>query len=119
MTAKTYRPYLTLQELNTLLTLLASHPGQSALHFKLFKLKTEAELGLKKADYTLKPSLLDKLVGIKPSGIQPSQELWNAYKDKPAFLSPAQIKAAKQYGWENQLMQPQELQDYMKEIGLS
>lgn len=121
MTQKLYRPYLSLPELNLLCSLLSTNLQQenaTPLYGKLFKLKLEAEIGLRKEAYSQKPSLLEKLQDIKPQEtILPSQELWETLNKNPSSLSPAQIRAAKTWGWQQDLMGNTEKLIFEKEMG--
>ena len=119
---KLYRPYLSLPELNLLTSLLSTNlekENATPLYGKLFKLKLEAEVGLRKEAYSQKPSLLSKLSDEKPKEtIKPSQELWELFNQNPSSLSSAQIRAAKTYGWQQDLMSQVEKSLFEKEMGL-
>ena len=63
---KLFRPYLSLPEVEHLCSLLSqnlSFPEAKTAYGKLFKLKLEAEIGLRQEAYQKKPSLLQKLQG--------------------------------------------------------
>ena len=123
MTQKLFRPYLSLPEINLLTSLLSTNlekENATPLYGKLFKLKLEAEIGLRKEAYSQKPSLLQKINGdIQPTEtIQPSQELWELFNSNPSSLSHQQIRAAKTYGWQQDLMSQVEKTLFEKEMGL-
>lgn len=120
---KLYRPYLSLPELSLLTSLLSTNLEKehaTPLYGKLFKLKLEAEIGLRQEAYQKKPSLLQKLEdqATPKETILPSQNLWETFNSSPSSLSPAQIKAAKTYGWQEGLMSVVEASLFEKEIGL-
>lgn len=120
---KLFRPYLSLQEIEHLCSILIkdlSHPAAKTAYGKLFRIKLEAEMGLRQAAHTLKPTILQKLEGQTQSQeiVQPSQYLWEKYNLNPSSLSLTQIRAAKTYGWEQGLMSPVESALFEKEIGL-
>jgi hypothetical protein len=121
---KLFRPYLSLSELSLLCSLLSKNQSEeyaTPLYGKLFKLKLEAEMGLRKEAHTLKPSLLqrvsDDLAPI-PETLKPSSSLWALYNSNPSSLSPAQIRAAKTWGWQEGLMSVVEASLFEKEMGL-
>ena len=120
---KLYRPYLSLPELSLLTSLLSTNLEKehaTPLYGKLFKLKLEAEIGLRQEAYQKKPSLLQKLEdqATPKQTILPSQNLWETFNSSPSSLSPAQIKAAKTWGWQEGLMSVVEASLFEKEIGL-
>lgn len=120
---KLYRPYLSLPELSLLTSLLSTNLEKehaTPLYGKLFKLKLEAEIGLRKEAYSQKPSLLQKLEdqATPKETILPSQNLWETFNSSPSSLSPAQIKAAKTWGWQEGLMSVVEASLFEKEMGL-
>ena len=120
---KLFRPYLSLPELEHLCSLLSqdlSLPEAKTAYGKLFKLKLEAEIGLRQEAYRKKPSLLQKLSdeATPKETILPSAQLWETFNSNPSSLSPAQIKAAKTYGWQEGLMSQIESVLFEKEIGL-
>jgi len=120
---KLYRPYLSLPELSLLTSLLSTNLEKehaTPLYGKLFKLKLEAEIGLRAEAYQKKPSLLQKLEdqATPKETILPSQNLWETFNSSPSSLSPAQIKAAKTWGWQEGLMSVVEASLFEKEIGL-
>ena len=120
---KLYRPYLSLPELSLLTSLLSTNLEKehaTPLYGKLFKLKLEAEIGLRQEAYQKKPSLLQKLEdqATPKETILPSQNLWETFNSSPSSLSPAQIKAAKTWGWQEGLMSQVEASLFEKEIGL-
>jgi hypothetical protein len=121
---KLFRPYLSLPEVEHLCSLLSQNlsiPEAKTAYGKLFKLKLEAEIGLRKEAHTLKPSLLqrvsDDLAPI-PETLKPSSSLWALYNSNPSSLSPAQIRAAKTWGWQEGLMSVVEASLFEKEMGL-
>lgn len=120
---KLYRPYLSLPELSLLTSLLSTNLEKehaTPLYGKLFKLKLEAEIGLRQEAYQKKPSLLQKLEdqATPKETILPSQNLWETFNSSPSSLSPAQIKAAKTWGWQEGLMSTVEASLFEKEMGL-
>lgn len=122
---KLFRPYLSLPEVEHLCSLLSQNlsiPEAKTAYGKLFKLKLEAEIGLRQEAYQKKPSLLQKLedqaIPSIPEALKPSQNLWETFNSSPSSLSPAQIKAAKIYGWQEGLMSQVEASLFEKEIGL-
>lgn len=120
---KLYRPYLSLPELSLLTSLLSTNLEKehaTPLYGKLFKLKLEAEIGLRAEAYQKKPSLLQKLEdqATPKETILPSQNLWETFNSSPSSLSPAQIKAAKTWGWQEGLMSVVEASLFEKEMGL-
>jgi len=120
---KLYRPYLSLPELSLLTSLLSTNLEKehaTPLYGKLFKLKLEAEIGLRAEAYQKKPSLLQKLEdqATPKETILPSQNLWETFNSSPSSLSPAQIRAAKTWGWQEGLMSQVEASLFEKEIGL-
>ena len=120
---KLYRPYLSLPELSLLTSLLSTNLEKehaTPLYGKLFKLKLEAEIGLRQEAYQKKPSLLQKLEdqATPKETILPSQNLWETFNSSPSSLSPAQIRAAKTWGWQEGLMSVVEASLFEKEIGL-
>ena len=120
---KLYRPYLSLPELSLLTSLLSTNLEKehaTPLYGKLFKLKLEAEIGLRAEAYQKKPSLLQKLEdqATPKETILPSQNLWETFNSSPSSLSPAQIRAAKTWGWQEGLMSVVEASLFEKEIGL-
>ena len=120
---KLFRPYLSLPELEHLCSLLSqnlSFPEAKTAYGKLFKLKLEAEIGLRQEAYRKKPTLLQRLSDetIPKETILPSAQLWETFHSDPSSLSPAQIKAAKTYGWQEGLMSQIESVLFEKEIGL-
>ena len=122
---KLFRPYLSLSEIEHLCSILSQNlslPEAKTAYGKLFKLKLEAEIGLRKEAHTLKPSLLQKLsdetIPSIPETLKPSPHLWETFHTNPASLSPAQIRAAKTYGWQEGLMSMVEASLFEKEIGL-
>ena len=123
---KLYRPYLSLPEILTILSHLApslssspENPARSA-YVKLFRLKTEAELGLRKEAWEKAPSLAEKLGFSQetPASSEAGKELWERLHQDPGSLSPAQIKAAKTYGWKEGLMSSAESVLFEREMGL-
>lgn len=125
---KLYRPYLSLPEILSILSHLApslnsspENPARSA-YVKLFRLKTEAELGLRKEAWEKAPSLAEKLgfsQSDSPSAQQEAgKDLWERLHQDPGSLSPAQIKAAKTYGWKEGLMSSVEAALFEREMGL-
>ena len=120
---KLYRPYLSLPELSLLTSLLSTNLEKehaTPLYGKLFKLKLEAEIGLRQEAYQKKPSLLQKLEdqATPKETILPSQNLWETFNSSPSSLSPAQIRAAKTWGWQEGLMSVVEASLFEKEMGL-
>ena len=120
---KLFRPYLSLPELSLLTSLLSTNLEKehaTPLYGKLFKLKLEAEIGLRAEAYQKKPSLLQKLEdqATPKETILPSQNLWETFNSSPSSLSPAQIKAAKTWGWQEGLMSVVEASLFEKEMGL-
>jgi len=120
---KLYRPYLSLPELSLLTSLLSTNLEKehaTPLYGKLFKLKLEAEIGLRAEAYQKKPSLLQKLEdqATPKETILPSQNLWETFNSSPSSLSPAQIRAAKTWGWQEGLMSVVEASLFEKEMGL-
>ena len=120
---KLFRPYLSLPELEHLCSLLSqdlSLPEAKTAYGKLFKLKLEAEIGLRQEAYRKKPTLLQRLSdeATPKEIILPSADLWETFHSNPSSLSPAQIKAAKTYGWQEGLMSQVESVLFEKEIGL-
>lgn len=120
---KLFRPYLSLPELEHLCSLLSqdlSLPEAKTAYGKLFKLKLEAEIGLRQEAYRKKPTLLQRLSDetTPKEIILPSADLWETFHSNPSSLSPAQIKAAKTYGWQEGLMSQVESVLFEKEIGL-
>ena len=120
---KLFRPYLSLPEVEHLCSLLSQNlsiPEAKTAYGKLFKLKLEAEIGLRAEAYQKKPSLLQKLEdqATPKETILPSQNLWETFNSSPSSLSPAQIKAAKTWGWQEGLMSTVEASLFEKEIGL-
>lgn len=121
---KLFRPYLSLPEVEHLCSLLSQNlsiPEAKTAYGKLFKLKLEAEIGLRKEAHTLKPSLLQRLSDNPPpipETLKPSSSLWALYNSNPASLSPAQIRAAKTWGWQEGLMSVVEASLFEKEMGL-
>ena len=121
--SKLWRPYLSLPKIEHICSLLSqdlSTPAAKTAYNKLFRIKLEAEIGLRQAAHTLKPTLLQKLEGQVQSEetVQPSESLWEIYNTNPASLSLVQIRAAKTYGWEQGLMSQVEAVLFEKEIGL-
>ena len=96
---KLFRPYLSLPEIEHLCSILLqdlSNPAAKTAYGKLFRIKLEAEMGLRQAAHTLKPTILQKLEGQTSQEIvQPSQSLWEIYNSNPSSLSLIQIRAAK------------------------
>ena len=121
---KLFRPYLSLPEVEHLCSLLSQNlsiPEAKTAYGKLFKLKLEAEIGLRKEAHTLKPSLLQKIsddLAPIPETLKPSSSLWALYNSNPSSLSPAQIRAAKTWGWQEGLMSVVEASLFEKEMGL-
>ncbi len=121
---KLFRPYLSLPEVEHLCSLLSQNlsiPEAKTAYGKLFKLKLEAEIGLRKEAHTLKPSLLQKIsddLAPIPETLKPSSSLWDLYNSNPFSLSPAQIRAAKTWGWQEGLMSVVEASLFEKEMGL-
>lgn len=120
---KLFRPYLSLPEVEHLCSLLSQNlsiPEAKTAYGKLFKLKLEAEIGLRAEAYQKKPSLLQKLEdqATPKETILPSQNLWETFNSDPASLSPAQIRAAKTWGWQEGLMSVVEASLFEKEMGL-
>lgn len=120
---KLFRPYLSLSELEHLCSILSrdlSIPEAKTAYGKLFKLKLEAEMGLRQEAYQKKPSLLQRLSdeATPKETILPSAQLWETFNSNPASLSPAQIKAAKTYGWQEGLMSAVESKLFEQEMGL-
>jgi hypothetical protein len=121
---KLFRPYLSLPEVEHLCSLLSQNlsiPEAKTAYGKLFKLKLEAEIGLRKEAHTLKPSLLQKIsddLAPIPETLKPSSSLWTLYNSNPSSLSPAQIRAAKTWGWQEGLMSVVEASLFEKEMGL-
>ena len=121
---KLFRPYLSLPEVEHLCSLLSQNlslPEAKTAYGKLFKLKLEAEIGLRAEAYQKKPSLLQKIsddLAPIPETLQPSSSLWALYNSNPSSLSPAQIRAAKTWGWQEGLMSVVEASLFEKEMGL-
>lgn len=121
---KLFRPYLSLPEVEHLCSLLSQNlslPEAKTAYGKLFKLKLEAEIGLRREAHTLKPSLLQRIsddLAPIPETLKPSPSLWALYNSNPSSLSPAQIRAAKTWGWQEGLMSVVEASLFEKEMGL-
>ena len=121
---KLFRPYLSLPEVEHLCSLLSQNlslPEAKTAYGKLFKLKLEAEIGLRQEAYQKKPSLLQKIsddLAPIPETLKPSSSLWALYNSNPSSLSPAQIRAAKTWGWQEDLMSIVEASLFEKEMGL-
>jgi hypothetical protein len=125
---KLYRPYLSLPEILSILSHLApslnsspENPARSA-YVKLFRVKMEAEMGLRKEAWQTAPSLAEKLgfSGPVTGRIQSmsGQEAWELFNTDPSKLSPMQIQLAKTYGWKEGLMSPVEAKLFESEMGL-
>jgi hypothetical protein len=89
---KLFRPYLSLPEVEHLCSLLSQNlsiPEAKTAYGKLFKLKLEAEIGLRAEAYQKKPSLLQKLEdqATPKETILPSQNLWETFNSSPSSLS--------------------------------
>lgn len=122
MTQKLYRPYLSLSEISHLLSLLApdlSTQEAKTSYGKLFKLKLEAEMGLRKESHILAPSIEQKLgLASQEEPTKNPAELWSSYCQNPQSLSLAQIKIAKTYAWESGLMSDVEARIFEAENNL-
>jgi hypothetical protein len=123
---KLYRPYLSLPEILSILSHLApslnsspENPARSA-YVKLFRVKMEAEMGLRKEAWQTAPSLAEKLGFQEPSPLvsMSGQEAWELFNTDPSKLSPMQIQLAKTYGWKEGLMSPVETKLFESEMGL-
>jgi hypothetical protein len=108
---KKYRPYFTLAELQTIKhSLITSSPSNLPLIRYLDSYITDIERGNRSPNHTNLPSLEQKL------GL--SIETENPIRETPARcyemwannvpISPAQLQAANQYRYENNLMTPDE-----------
>lgn len=122
---KLYRPYLSLPEISHLCSILA--PNLSSLeaktaYGKLFRLKLEAEMGLRSSAHTLQPSLEQKLGFSQGQETQTmsGKEAWEILNipSKAGTLSPMQIQLGKTYGWKEGLMSSVEASLFEQEMGL-
>ena len=120
---KLYRPYLSLPEISLILSHLAPalHTTEAKTAYgKLFKLKLEAEMGLRNAAWEKAPSISQKL-GFEPASSETGmngKEAWEIFNKNPASLSPEQIQLGKTYGWKEGLMSAVEASLFEREMGL-
>lgn len=116
---QSFRPYLTYHEIEALLECLATYglktSSSKSAYSKLFKLKHDAELGLKLSAYTQAPSLEEKLGIDSPQEIpQESAESLYTRWQANEVLSLEQISRAMQYKFEQGLMSPVEEMSFLQ-----
>jgi hypothetical protein len=119
MSQKLYRPYLTLPEIEEILSSLSVSGKVDSAYQKLFKLRAQISLSLMKPSHTLQPSLSEKLgfASEHPVLSVPLSQLWER-KEKGEILSPEDLRKAKTYAWEQGLLSPVESANFEKELGL-
>lgn len=123
MTQKLFRPYLSLPEISHILGLLApalTTQEAKTAYGKLFKLKLEAEMGLRNAAWVSVPTISQKLgfESAEPTETMSGKEAWELFNQDPSKLSPTQIQLGKTYGWKERRMSPVEAALFEKEMGL-
>lgn len=119
---QSFRPYLTFQEIEATLECLAASGLKTqaviTAYSKLFKLKNDAEIGLKLSAYTKAPSLEEKLgmIDSPASTIVEGESLlqrWNSGE----ILSVEQIARAMEFKFSSGQMSPQEEMDFLSKKG--
>ena len=121
--AKQYRPYLTLPQLQAINQALQS--GASAIQNQgliryISRIIREAEEGTREANNVLAPSLEARL-GLDDPSTDPSfrfssADLYTQWRNNIP-LTPAQIQAALNYAYQNDLLTPTEEIEYEKSMG--
>lgn len=121
--AKQYRPYLTLPQLHAINQALQS--GASAIQNAgliryISRIIREAEDGTREANNVLAPSIEQKL-GLEDPSTEPSfrfssADLYKQWRNNIP-LTPAQIQAALNYGYEHDLLTQVEEREYERSMG--
>lgn len=120
MTAK-FRPYFSLPELDELLACLKERPSNK-LRITLIKYlettKIKAQAGLMTSQYTVKPSIEQRLgFTNEPSISETKRTAYEKWSDSTKDCTPREIELAMLYRYENDLMSPEEEAKFEEEQG--
>lgn len=123
MTRQKYRPYFTLPELEEIAAALKQSPSPRRLQIAAYleKFIIEIKHGVRKANHTLQPTMIEKLELETPVPLDHEITGEAAYQKwiiNPSKCTAHEVEEALAWAYTNELMSPQQEAEYEEQKGL-